>query len=38
MITDPIFAHFHPERKTILEADSLGYAIKGLLLQKNEEE
>jgi hypothetical protein len=36
MITGPILAHFHPEKKTILETDSLEYAIKGLLLQKNE--
>jgi hypothetical protein len=36
MIIDPILAHFHPERETILEADSLEYATEGLLLQKNE--
>jgi UV DNA damage repair endonuclease len=36
MITDPILAHFHPEKKTILEADSSEYATGGLLLQKNE--
>jgi hypothetical protein len=36
IITGPILAHFHPERKTILEADSSGYATGGLLLQKNE--
>jgi hypothetical protein len=36
IITGLILAHFHPERKTILEADSLGYATGGLLLQKNE--
>jgi hypothetical protein len=38
MIIDLILAHFHSERETILEADSLGYAIEGLLLQKNEKE
>jgi hypothetical protein len=38
MITGLILAHFHPEKETILEADSSEYAIKGLLLQKNEEE
>jgi hypothetical protein len=36
MITSLVLAHFHPERKTILEADSSEYAIRGLLLQKNE--
>jgi hypothetical protein len=36
MIIGPVFAHFHPEKKTILEADSLEYATGELLLQKNE--
>jgi hypothetical protein len=36
MITGPVLTHFHPERKTILEADSSGYATGGLLLQKDE--
>jgi hypothetical protein len=36
IITDPVLAHFHPERKTILKADSSKYTTKGLLLQKDE--
>jgi hypothetical protein len=36
MITDPILAHFHKKRETILKADSSKYATKGLLLQKDE--
>jgi hypothetical protein len=36
MIVNPVLAHFHPEKETILEADLLGYATGGLLLQKNE--
>jgi hypothetical protein len=38
MITSPVLAHFHEERETILEANSSEYAIKGLLLQKDEKE
>jgi hypothetical protein len=37
MITGPILAHFHEKKETILEANSLGYAIKGLLLQKDKD-
>jgi hypothetical protein len=34
LITAPILAHFDPEKETLVEADSSGYATGGLLLQK----
>jgi hypothetical protein len=35
LITAPILAHFDPEKETLVEADSSGYATGGLLLQKD---
>jgi hypothetical protein len=35
LITAPILAHFDPEKETLVEADSLGHATRGLLLQKD---
>lgn len=35
LITAPILAHFDPDKETLLEADSSGYATGGLLLQKD---
>jgi hypothetical protein len=34
LITAPILAHFEPEKETLVEADSSGYATGGLLLQR----
>lgn len=36
LITAPILAHFDPERETMVEADSSGYATGGLMLQKDD--
>lgn len=35
LIMAPILAHFDPDKETLVEADSSGYATGGLLLQKN---
>ncbi|KNG46626.1 hypothetical protein TW65_06673 [Stemphylium lycopersici] len=35
LISAPILAHFDPEKETLVEADSSGYATGGLLLQKD---
>jgi hypothetical protein len=36
MITELVLAYFNPERNIIIEANSSGYATRGLLLQKND--
>lgn len=38
LITGPVLAKFHPERETIVEADFSGYATRGLLLQKDDDQ
>ncbi|KAI1507259.1 Dimer-Tnp-hAT dimerization containing protein [Pyrenophora tritici-repentis] len=37
LVTAPILGHFDPERETLVEADSSGYATGGLLLQKDKD-
>jgi hypothetical protein len=36
MIIGPVLAYFNPERDIIIEANSFGYATRGLLLQKDD--
>jgi hypothetical protein len=38
LITAPILAHFDPEKDTLVEADSSGYATGGLLLQRDKDD
>lgn len=38
LITAPILAHFHPERETIVEADSLGFVTGGVLSQRDDKD
>ena len=35
-ISEPILAHFHPDRETVVETDSSGYAVGGVLSQYDE--
>jgi hypothetical protein len=38
LITAPILAHFDPEKDTLVEANSSGYATGGLLLQRDKDD